>query len=93
MQSLRLSPRLRNRVGCAKVVSDAAVAYFAGTVVVKAVASGKERCRQEHELDMTEYVVGAAAAVVDRVLGTMSNVDMPEGSPALKVGPEYMRDE
>ena len=91
MQSPRLNPRHRNLVGCAKVVSDAAVAYSAGTVVVKAVASEKERCRQEHELDMTEYVVGAAAA--DQVLGTMSNVDMPEESLALKVVLEYMRDE
>ena len=63
MQSLRLSPRPRNLVCFAKAASDAAVAYSAGTVVVKAVASEKERSRQEHELDMTEYVVGAAAAV------------------------------
>ena len=92
MQSLRLSPRPRNLEDYAKPVSDAAVACSAGTVVVKAVASEKEWRRQEHELDMTEYVVGAADAV-DQVLGTMSNVDMPGGSPALKVGLEYMQDE
>ena len=78
-------------MGCAEAVSDAAVAYSADTVVVKAVASVKERCKREHELDMTEYVVGAAVAV-DQVLGTMSNVDMPEERPALKVGLEYMQD-
>jgi hypothetical protein len=61
-------------------------------VAVRAVASEKERCRQEHELDMTEYVVGAVGAV-DQVLGKMSNVDMPEESPALKVGLEYKQDE
>ena len=69
-----------------------AVAYSAGTVVAKAAGSEKERCKQEHELDMTEYVVGAGVAV-DRVPGTMSNVDMPEGSSASKVGLEYMQDE
>ena len=79
-------------MGCAKVASDAAVAYSAGTEAVKAVATEMERHRRERELDMTEYVVGAAAAV-DQVLGTMSIVDIPEGSSALKVGPEYMQDE
>jgi hypothetical protein len=78
-------------VGYAKAASDAAVVYSADTVVVKAVASEKEKSRQEHELDMTEYAVGAAAAV-DQVLGTMSIVDMP-GCPASKVGLEYMQDE
>ena len=73
-------------------MSDVAVEYSAGTVVVKAVAGEKERRRQEHELDMTEHVVGAAAAA-DQVLETMSNVDMPEGSSASKVGLEYMQDE
>jgi hypothetical protein len=61
-------------------------------VVVKAVASEKEKCRQEHELDMAEYVVDAAAAA-DQDLGTMRIVDKLEGSPALKVGLEYMQDE
>ena len=75
-----------------KVASDAAaVAHSAETVVVKAVASEKEKSRQEHELEMSEYVVGAAAAA-DQVLGTMSIVDKPEGSPASKVGLEYMQD-
>ena len=40
---------------------------------------------------MTEHVVGAAA--VDQVLGTMSNVDMPEESLVLKVDLEYTQDE
>jgi len=82
VQSLRPSPRPRNLADCAKAALGAAVAYSAGTVVVKAVASEMESCRQEHELDMTGYVVGAAAAAVavDQVLGTMSNVDMPEES-------------
>jgi hypothetical protein len=71
-----------------KGVSDAAVADSAGTVVVEALGIEKEWCRQEHESDMTEYVVGAAAAAVD--LGTMSIVDTPEGR---KVGLEYMQDE
>ena len=62
-------------MGYAKPVSDAAVAYSAGIVAVKAVASEKKRCRQKHERDMIEYVVGAAA--VDQVLGTKSIVDMP----------------
>ena len=81
-------------MGCGKAESalGAAVAYSAGTVVVKAVASEKETRRQEHELDMTEHVA-AAAAGVDQVLGKMSNVDMPEGSLALKVGQECMQDE
>ena len=92
MQSLRLSPRPRNLVSCVEAVSDAAaVAYSADTVVLKAVASEKEKSRQEHELDMTGYV--DAAAAVDQVLGTMRIVDMPEGSPASKVGLEYMQDE
>ena len=93
MQSLRLSPRPRNLVSCVEAVSDAAaVAYSADTVVLKVVASEKEKSRREHELDMTGYVVDAAAAV-DQVLGTMRIVDMPEGSPASKVGLEYMQDE
>jgi hypothetical protein len=91
VQLLRPNPKHRNLVGCAKAASVPVVAYFAGTVVVKAVA-GKERCRQEHELNMTEYVVGAVGAV-DQVLEKTSNVDMPEESPASKVGLEYMQDE
>ena len=75
-----------------KVASDAAaVAYSVETVVVKAVASEKEKSKQEHELEMSEYVVGAAAAA-DQALGMMSIVDKPEGSPASKVGLEYMQD-
>ena len=79
-------------MGYAKAALVPVVAYFAGTVVVKAVASEKERCRQEHELDMTEYVVGAVGAV-DQVLGKTSNADMPEESPVLKVGLECKQDE
>ena len=80
-------------MGYVKVASDAAaVAYSVETVVVKAVASEKEKSRQEHELEMSEYVVGAAAAA-DQVLGRMSIVDKPEGNPASKVGLEYMLDE
>ena len=92
MQLLRPSPKPRNLVGCAKAALVPVVAYFAGTVVVKAVASEKEWRRQEHELDMTEYVVGAVGAV-DQVLGKTSNADMPEESPALKVGLECKQDE
>lgn len=64
---------------------------IAGTVVVWVVVSAeKECCMREHELGMTEDVFGSA---VDRVLGTMRNVDIPGGSPALKVGLECMQDE
>ena len=108
MQSFRPDPRPRNLVGCARAASDAVVAHdpysagacsVAGTVVVWVVASAeKEWCRREHELDMTEYVLGAAVAAVavavavaaDQVLGTMNNVDIPVER---KVDLEYMQDE
>lgn len=98
VQLLRPGPRPRNPVCCAMAASDVAVAYdaySAGSVVVWVVASvEKGWCRLEHELDMTEYVIGAEAeAAVDQVLGMMRNVDMLGGNLVLKVGLEYMQDE
>lgn len=55
------------------------------------MSAEKDWCRQEHELDTTEHVVGA---VVDRqVLGMRSNVDMPGVRLWLKMGLEYTQDE